>query len=120
MQLVGLLWGAAGLTTIGKYLIIGVAALLAMGWMVNGITAPYRSEISRLNNDIAGLHEAARKRAELEAKDAARAEADAAEKERLEAQLEAIAHESRLSPGACRLSSVELERLRVLAAGRAN
>lgn len=115
--MIGMLWGAAGLTSLGKYLLIGVAGLFAMGWMVNGITAPYRAQVAGLKVEITSLKQAATKRAELEAKDAARAEAAEIELARLNATLESVIHESKAS--SCVLAPAERDRLLDLANGGA-
>lgn len=98
-------------SAIGKYLVIAAVALGAITWIRHDAKAPYQREISALRS-------AAAQKDRLLLADAARAEIDRAEKERLEATIEAIAHEARLSPTACKLSPAELERLYQLSAGR--
>jgi|SRR5690606_37216552 len=94
---------------IGKYLLIGIAALAFVTWIRADAAAPYKREVVALR--VA----AARKEAIIKA-DAARAEADSSEIARLQATVEAIAHESRLA-GACQLNPAELDRLQQLASG---
>lgn len=95
---------------LGKYLLIGVAALAFMTWIRHDAAAPYKREV------VALREAAARKEAIIKA-DAARAEADSSEIARLQATVESIAHESRLATGSCQLSPVERDRLQQLAAG---
>lgn len=93
---------------VGKYLLIAVAALAFVTWIRADAAAPYKREV------VALREAAARKEAIIKA-DAARAEADSSEIARLQATVEAIAHESRLA-GACQLNPAELDKLHKLAA----
>jgi hypothetical protein len=98
-----------------------VVAVVAFSGFSAGVVKGWNaSNADHWRQQVEALTEAAAQTERLLRADAARAEIDRAEKERLEATIEAIAHESRLSPTACKLSVAELAQLRVLAAGRAN
>jgi hypothetical protein len=92
-----------------KYLVLGVVAIGLVSWTVNGITAPYRAKVAELTA-------AAQKKEAIILADAARAEADRSENVRLEATLESLIHETRMS--SCKLDASELDRLRQLASGK--
>lgn len=116
MPLLGLLWGASGLTSVGRYLIIGVAGLFALGLLVNGIVAPYKREISSLRAYNKQLEQAAEKSAKILAEDSELAEAQALSRAAFDAEAQKVRNESNVSPDTCRLSPERLRQLRKLAA----
>lgn len=116
MPLIGLLWGATGLTAIGKYLIIAVAALGFAGWAVSGITAPYKREIAALENDKKQLLVAAeQKDAQIEA-GRKRFEDDLAKEAALQGEIKRFFDASPVKSDACRLSPEQLRFLSSIAA----
>ncbi len=112
MPLLGLLWGASGLTSVGRYLMIGVAGLFAAGILVNGITAPYKREIASLKNHVRDVEQAADKRAKILEEDSKLAEAQEEEVLRLRSQIKGILDATPAPSPACKLSSVQLQQLR--------
>lgn len=108
MPLLSLLWGAGGLTSLGKYLIIGVIGLGLAGWAVNGITAPYKDQIRLLNKQNQDLVLASKQKdAQIEA-DRKQYEEDRARLDTLEAEIEKVSHAESTKSDACRLSSEQL------------
>jgi hypothetical protein len=114
MPLLGLLWGATGFTSLGRYLMIGIAALFAMGFVVSGITAPYKRDIKRLettNKDLILASE--QKDAQLAAHEL-RVEEDRKTQELFDVEIKGwLASRS----AACRVTDAELRKL-VAAAAR--
>lgn len=116
MPLLGLLWGSAGLTAIGKYLLIAVAGLFFAGWAVSGITAPYKREIAALENDKKQLLIAAeQKDAQIEA-NRKRYEDDLARESAVQDEIKRFVNAASAKPDACRLSAEQLRFLSSIAA----
>jgi len=95
------------------WIAVGVALFLGFsGGVVKGWNA---SNADHWRAQVTELQRAAVQKEAIIKADAKRAEADQSEIARLQATVEAIAHESRLA-GACQLSPSDLERLQQLAA----
>lgn len=115
MPLLSLLWGASGLTAIGRYLALGTAALFAMGLIVNSITAPYKREIAGLQQQAVNLREAAEKLNRQIEEDAKLAESQAESRAAYEAELEKVFHAPQTGNPGCKLTGERLQQLRNLA-----
>jgi hypothetical protein len=116
MPFLGLLWGASGLTSLGKYLAIGFAGLLAMGFVVNSITAPYKRQVKALENHNRELALASeQKDAQIE-QDRARAEDDHLKQQAFDAEIQRVLANATDRSTDCRLSAERLRLLRGLAA----
>lgn len=108
--LVSLAFNPAAWVVVAVVAFSGFSAGVVKGWNA--------SNADHWRQQVETLRSAAAQKDRLLLADAARAEIDRAEKERLEATIESVIHESRLSPTACKLSTAELERLYQLSAGR--
>jgi hypothetical protein len=108
--LLSLAFNPSAWIAVGLALFIGFSTGVVKGWSASnaGHWKEQAQEMARA---------AAQKEAIIKA-DADRAESDRSEIARLEATVEAIAHESRLATGSCQFSPVELERLQRLASGK--
>ena len=91
-------------STAGKYLAIGLAGLVFIGWLRLDASAPYRAEIKQ-------LQAAAEQKEAIIAADAKRAESAEKEKTRLEAEVKRIADEAAKRTDACKLSRADVDRL---------
>lgn len=116
MPLLGLLWGSAGLTALGRYLLIAVAGLAFAGWAVSGITAPYKRTIAALEDDKKQLILAAeQKEVQIEAS-RKRYEDDLAREAALQGEIKRFFDASPVKSDACRLSPEQLQFLSSIAA----
>ncbi len=117
MPLFGLLWGVTGLTAVGRYLIIGVAGLFALGFVVNGIVAPYKRDIARLEGQNKKLLDDNAKSERLAEEDSSLASADEQELASLRQKVREFTDAAASRGDTCRLSPVELQQLKSAASG---
>ncbi len=112
MPLLGLLWGASGITSLGRYLIIGAAIVGVSGYVVNNITAPYKRELAAAKfQNLRLVKASADKDAQIEA-DRTRYEEDRKSQEQFDAEIQKVL---RGRTSACTLSAAELRDLEKLA-----
>lgn len=97
------------LTAIGKYVMIGVAGFVALLWLRHEFRGPLQATIH-------AMHKASADKERIAGEDRRRADANAARAEELQSELDRIVAETKA--GACRLSQLEIDRLRRLSAAK--
>ncbi len=114
MPLLTLLWGASGLTAIGRYLIIGAVALGLLGYVVNNITAPYKRQIEALETQNKELRVASEQKDAQITANQARFEEDLAKETAIAAEIKGFLDAPASKSDACRLSDRQLQLLNTI------
>lgn len=106
MAIVSLLTGS-----MGRYVLIGIAAIAALVWLHHDIVAPYKAEAARWKAQAAAAQAAAEKSAKIISDYQAQAAADREREEQNEAKLRDIANAANTDSHACRFDDTAIRRL---------
>lgn len=93
-----------------RYGLIAVAGLLFTAFMRDNAARPWKNQVTELKETIVARERIIKSHEEL-------VEANEAEAEKLKVEIEGIVNASKDHPGACVLSSAQLQQLRRLAGG---
>lgn len=93
-----------------RYALIAVAGLLFTAYMRHSAAAPWKNQVHELREAIASKERIIKDHEAL-------VEASEVEAEKIKVQIESIADAARNNPGACVLTSAQLDGLRKLASG---